>query len=295
MTKGRKQEFKPIDDEFIYGRNVVLAFLLEADKGEKPQLNDLNDTDRENDIQGSLNNSSTEIEKIFLAQEWNEFRGDQRIERVKELAKQQTIPVMVCDKQQLDRLVGPEARHQGIVARLSQTKSLSLPEFLQSIVNQDNKVDKMLVTLVDGIEDPQNLGAIIRVAEAAGAKALITGVRRTAGTTGAVAKASAGALARLPIVKVQNLVSAIKELKKFGFWVAGLDAGAKESYFDHDLRLPLLIVIGSEGKGLSRLVAENCDFLLSIPMSAGAESLNAAVAAGIVFYEYVRQKLCEEK
>ena len=148
-----------------------------------------------------------------------------------------------------------------------------------------------LVALVDGIQDPQNLGAIIRVAHAAGAKGLITTFRRAAGTTAAVAKASAGALARLPIVKVTNLVSTIDELKKHGFWITGLDAEAKTNIFHQDLRMPLAVVIGSEGKGLGRLVSQHCDFLLNIPMSPDSESLNASVAAGIIFYEHVRQNM----
>lgn len=292
MTRSKEPEFKPVDEECIYGRNVVLAFLEEAARDRESRTGSPLKDGQDYAVKDGLSNNNGEIEKIFLAQG---STPDRRIDRIKTLAKERKIPVMVCDRQQLDRLVGPEARHQGIVARLSQTKTFTLSEFLQSIVVEDNKPEKMLVAMVDGIEDPQNLGSIIRVADAAGAKALITGVRRTAGTTGAVAKASAGALARLPIVKVQNLVSAINELKKFGFWVAGLDAEAKEGYFDHDLRVPLLIVIGSEDKGLSRLVAENCDFLLSIPMSSRSESLNAAVAAGIVFYEYVRQTLSNKK
>ena len=126
--------------------------------------------------------------------------------------------------------------------------------------------DNILLALVDGIQDPQNLGTIIRAAQAAGAVGLITTFRRSAGTTAAVAQASAGALARLPIVKVNNLVSAIEELKKHRFWIAGLDADAQTSVFQQDLRLPLAVVIGSEGSGIGRLVAEHCDFLLKIPM-----------------------------
>jgi 23S rRNA (guanosine2251-2'-O)-methyltransferase len=273
-----KYDFKQNEQEFIFGRNVVLSFLEQANQKEV-----------------ILVNSAPELDKIFLAQG---LQYDRRIDKIKLLAREQSVPVVVSEKQQLDKLVGMEARHQGIVARLSQTKTLTLSEFLNSLsdsVNGEVKIPNMLIAIADGIQDPHNLGALMRVAQASGAKGLITSHRRSAGTTGTVAKASAGAMAFLPIVKVKNIVSAIEELKKFGFWIAGLDAEGKENFFAHDLRLPLAIVVGGEGKGLSRLVSEHCDFLLRIPMAANSESLNAAVAAGVVFYEYVRQNLCEEK
>ena len=268
-----KYESKQNEQECIFGRNVILAFLEQA-----------------NQIDAESGDGPSQLDKIFLA---SGLQFDRRIEKIKELSRQQSIPIIVCEKQQLDKLAGPEARHQGIVARLSHTRTLILSEFLETLtrsLNSENKLPNILIAIADGIQDPHNLGALIRVGHAAGAKALITTHRRSAGTTGTVAKASAGAMAYLPIVKVKNTVSAIEELKKVGFWIAGLDAGCKESFFAHDLRLPLAVVVGGEGKGLSRLVAEHCDFLLRIPMSANAESLNAAVAAGVVFYEYVRQK-----
>jgi 23S rRNA (guanosine2251-2'-O)-methyltransferase len=272
-----KFEDKQGEDEIIFGRNVILSFLEKGDEIAEDS--------------GNL----SQLDKIFLAQG---LQFDRRIEKIKILAKEQSVPIMVCDKQQLDRLVGPQARHQGIAARLSQAKSLNLAEFLKSLPNSangNNKPPNMLVVIADGIQDPHNLGALIRVAQGAGAKGLITSNRRSAGTTGTVAKASAGAIAYLPIVKVKNIVNAIEELKKFGFWIAGLDAESKQSFFGYDLRIPIVVVVGGEGKGLSRLVAEHCDFHLRIPMAAKAESLNASVAAGIVFYEYVRQNQCEEK
>ncbi len=273
-----RDESRADEQEWIFGRNVILSFLEKANGSER----------------GSGSGPS-QLDKIFLAQG---LQFDRRIEKIKQLAREQSVPTVVCDKQQLDKLVGMQARHQGIAARLSQTKTLTLSEFLNSLpcsINGEKNIPNMLITIADGIQDPHNLGALMRVAQASGAKGLITSHRRSAGTTGTVAKASAGAIAYLPIVKVKNIVSAIEELKEFGFWIAGLDADGKENFFAHDLRLPLAIVVGGEGRGLSRLVAEHCDFLLRIPMAANSESLNAAVAAGIVFYEYVRQNLCEEK
>ncbi len=278
MSNTSRQDTDESEQEYLFGRNVVLTFLEQVSNP---------------DSLGK--NSAGQLDKIFLVQG---LQYDKRIELIKQLAREQAVPIIVCEKQQLEKYVGFEARHQGIVARISQANALSLPEFLQSLpkpASEGEKIPNMLIAIADGIQDPHNLGAIIRTAQAAGAKGLIISNRRSVGTTGTVAKASAGALAYLPIVKVKNLVAAINELKKFGFWIAGLDAQGKESFFEHDLRLPLAVVIGGEGKGLSRLVAEHCDFLLSIPMAGQSESLNASVAAGIVFYEYVRQTLCEEK
>ena len=150
-------------------------------------------------------------------------------------------------------------------------------------------LDGYTVVVVDGIEDPHNLGAIIRVAEASGVKCLILPRRRSVGLTGTVAKVSAGAIASLPLVQVSNLVHAIETLKKHGFWVVGLEGEATQIYTQADLKRPLVVVIGSEQSGMGRLVAQSCDFLLKIPMLGKTESLNASVAAGIFFYEVVRQ------
>src|SRR5262249_13186316 len=134
-----------------------------------------------------------------------------------------------------------------------------------------------------------NLGAIIRVAECAGIKAVLVPERRSASLTAVVAKTSAGAIATLPIVRITNLVRTLERLKEYGFWVAGLDGEARETCYEADLARPLAIVVGNEGKGMSRLVREHCDMLLKIPMFGKTESLNASVASAIVFYETVRQ------
>jgi len=261
------------EEDYICGRNAILAY-LEANS-------------KQTISEGESEQKNGELDKIFLTQS---ARPDKRIDLIRTLAREQKVPIIVSNNQQLERLVGSESRHQGIVARLSHGKSLTLDEFLQSLSESDRGKEKnKLLVIVDGIQDPHNLGAIIRVGHAAGAKGLITTFRRAVGTTAAVARASAGALARLPVIKVQNLVSTIEELKKHGFWIAGLDAAGTTSLFKQDLNLNLAVVIGGEGSGLGRLVTRHCDFLLNIPMSPECESLNAAVAAGIVFYEYVRQ------
>jgi 23S rRNA (guanosine2251-2'-O)-methyltransferase len=144
--------------------------------------------------------------------------------------------------------------------------------------------------VLDGIEDPQNFGAIARVAEAAGAAGLVVQKRRSAPVTGAAVKASAGALAHLPVVSVVNLPRAIGELKAAGIWTVGLDSDAEQSIYSIDLRVPLALVIGAEGRGLRRLVREKCDWRVSLPMMGLVTSLNASVAGGIALFEAVRQR-----
>ena len=233
------------------------------------------------------------VNKILLA-EGNEHDG--RIRKIKNLARMQHIPIHDCDKKKLDQLAGPQRRHQGVVAMVSPAEMWKLETFLQKLMLDrigrelaGESMDGYMLTLLDGVEDPHNLGAIIRVAEAAGVKALFLPQRRAAGLTGTVAKTSAGALATLPVVRVGNIVQCLETLKKYGFWVAALDLDGTEMYTEANLVRPLVIVVGSEGSGVSRLVKEHCDLLLRIPMLGKTESLNASVAAGIMFYEVVRQ------
>ncbi len=233
------------------------------------------------------------VNKIMLA---DGLDRDNRIRKIKQLAKHQHIPVHNCDRKKLDQLAGPSRRHQGVVAMVSPAEMWRLDTFLQKLVLDrisrelsGQSMDGYMLALLDGVEDPHNLGAIIRVAEAAGVKALFLPQRRAAGLTGTVAKTSAGALASLPVVRVGNIVQCLETLKKYGFWVAALDLEGKELYTKADLVRPLVIVVGSEGQGVSRLVKEHCDLLLRIPMLGKTESLNASVAAGIMFYEVVRQ------
>lgn len=233
------------------------------------------------------------VNKILLAEGQ---ANDGRIRKIKTLARIQHIPVQSCDRKKLDQIAGPQRRHQGVVAMVSSAEMWKLDTFLQKLVLDrisrelaGESMDGYMLAMLDGVEDPHNLGAIIRVAEAAGVKALFLPQRRAAGLTGTVAKTSAGALATLPVVRVGNIVQCLETLKKYGFWVAALDLDGKELYTEANLVRPLVIVIGSEGSGVSRLVKEHCDLLLRIPMLGKTESLNASVAAGIMFYEVVRQ------
>ena len=152
------------------------------------------------------------------------------------------------------------------------------------------KGEAPLIVGCDELSDPHNLGAVIRTAECAGAHGVIIPKRRSAGLTAIVAKTSAGAVSYLPVARVPNLTAALKELKERGLWVYGADAGGATSLYDADLKGPAAVVIGSEGYGLGRLVREQCDFLVSIPMKGRINSLNAAAAAAVVLYEAVRQR-----
>ncbi len=190
--------------------------------------------------------------------------------------------------------------HQGVIAQVSAAEFLELDEFLDMLDEErrisekkglPDPINTFAVAVLDGIEDPHNLGAIVRVAEAAGLKAIILPNRRSAGLTGTVAKTSAGALANMPIVRITNLSNALSKLKDYGFWTAGLSVAAKTDFYKADLKRPMALVIGSEGGGMGRLVEKNCDMLLRIPMLGKTQSLNASVASGIVFYEFVRQQI----
>jgi 23S rRNA (guanosine2251-2'-O)-methyltransferase len=231
---------------------------------------------------------------------------DKRLDQVRAVCRELKIPIIESERKKLDMMLPRDERenqnqnHQGVVAQISAAEYLDLDEFFKDLdserekaqkAGQQDPLDTFAVAVLDGIEDPHNLGAIVRVAEAAGLKAIILPNRRSAGLTGTVAKTSAGALANMPIVRITNLTQALSKLKEYGFWIAGLSLEAKCHYFQSDLRRPMALVIGSEGDGMGRLVEKNCDMLLRIPMLGKTQSLNASVAAGIVFYEFVRQKM----
>lgn len=278
-------------DDLIFGKNAVLSFLEQLEGQTADNDNQSSSGSRK---AGALRwMPKIKINKILIA---NGLRPDGRLGKIQELASRFKVPVNQCDRRKLDQMVGDERQHQGVVAVISPAEFWPLDTFLQKIqsdqtarIEQGMSMDGYMVAVLDGIEDPHNLGAVIRVAEAAGVKGIIVGQYRSAGLTGTVAKISAGALAHMPVVRVTNLVQALEALKKAGLWVVGLDAHGSDIHSDADLQRPLAIVIGSEGKGMGRLVKENCDFLVKIPMLGKTESLNASVASGIFFYEVVRQ------
>jgi len=206
-----------------------------------------------------------------------------RLEEIVRLAKRNGVPVRFEDRVRLDQVAGTR-EHQGVVAMVASSATVSLEDLLARSSPQS------LLVLLDGVEDPQNLGAIIRTALAAGAAGIIIPERRAAGLGDAAARASAGAVAHLPVARVTNLPRAMETLKTAGYWLVGLDERAERRYTDVDLTGSVALVLGGEGKGLHQLVRERCDFLVSIPSRGPVPSLNVSVAAGIALFEVLRQR-----
>jgi len=208
------------------------------------------------------------------------------IAEILHLAQSNLIPVEFVPREAIERL-SPDSSHQGIIAYVAVKNYVSLEDLFT--ISQ-NKNELPLYCILDGIEDPHNLGAIIRTADASGIHGIIIRARRAAGLTTAVARASAGAIEYVSVCKVTNIADTISTLQKNNIWVTGIDISGKVSYFDVDYKLPSTIVIGSEGKGLSDLVKKKCDYLAAIPMRGKISSLNASVAAALVMYEASKQR-----
>lgn len=204
---------------------------------------------------------------------------------IREAKKHDTI-LNYVERERLDQL-SETKKHQGVIAFAAAYEYAQVEDILETA--KEKGEDPFLI-LLDNIEDPHNLGAIIRTANLAGAHGVIIPKRRAAGLTATVAKASAGALNYTPVAKVTNLSQTIKELKERGIWFVCADMGG-DTMYGLDLKGPIGLVIGSEGDGVSKLVKENCDFIASIPMKGDIDSLNASVAAGVLAYEIVRQRL----
>ena len=226
--------------------------------------------------------SGETIDKIYLAK----GETDKTLGHIASRARDAGVVVVEADRRKLDAMSRTHA-HQGVIALAAVREYVSIQSILDSAAA---KGEPPLLVVCDEISDPHNLGAILRTAECAGAHGLIIPKRRSAGLTAIVGKTSAGAVSYLPVARVANLTSALKDLKKQGVWIFGTAAGASTDLYSADLKGPAAIVIGSEGDGMSRLVAENCDFLVSIPMKGHISSLNASAAAAILLYEAVRQR-----
>jgi len=212
-------------------------------------------------------------------------RHDIRLQRLIEDCRRLNVPVRFIERSELDRMAGHVA-HQGVVAVTSSKQYNDLDD----VIAAKRGVHSLLVVL-DGIEDPHNLGAILRTADSAGADGVIIPERRAVGVTGTVTKTSAGASEHIPIAKVTNIARTVEELKDRNIWTVGLDEKGKQSYEALDYKMDCALVLGAEGKGLHDLVKRKCDFLVSIPMLGHVSSLNVSVAAGVVLYEIVRQRL----
>jgi 23S rRNA (guanosine2251-2'-O)-methyltransferase len=216
-------------------------------------------------------------------------RQDTRVEEIVQLARGRNISVRFEDRGQLDRLADSKD-HQGVVALAAARAAGTIEEILEAANAGAGRGEKGLIVLLDGVEDPHNLGAIIRTALAAGAHGVVIPERRAVGLTDTVARASAGALAHLPVAKVTNLVRAMEELKEAGYWMIGLDERADKSYTQADYTSPVGVVLGGEGKGLHELTRKRCDFVVSLPTLGPVKTLNVSVAAGVVLFEALRQR-----
>jgi 23S rRNA (guanosine2251-2'-O)-methyltransferase len=219
-------------------------------------------------------------------------RQDTRIEEIVQLARKQGVPVRFEERGQLDRLANSKD-HQGVVAVAAARAAATLEDVLASANSGSGQ--KGLIVLLDGVEDPHNLGAIVRTALAAGAHGVLIPERRAAGLTDTVARSSAGALAHLPVAKVTNLARAMEELKEAGYWLVGLDEDSDKTYTEVDYTTPVGIVLGSEGQGLHELTRKRCDFVVSLPTTGPVKSLNVSVAAGVVLFEALRQRNARSK
>jgi 23S rRNA (guanosine2251-2'-O)-methyltransferase len=211
-------------------------------------------------------------------------RHDLRLQRMIEDCRRLGVPVRFLSRTELDHMAG-NAAHQGVVAVTSAKQYSDLDDVIEGKRGRHS-----FVIVLDGVEDPHNLGALLRTADAAGADGVIIPERRAAGVTGTVTKASAGASEHLPIAKVTNIARTVEELKQRNIWTIGLDEHGKQTYDTIDYNLDCALVLGAEGKGLHDLVKRKCDFLVSIPMLGKVPSLNVSVAGAIVMYEVVRQR-----
>ena len=254
MDEKRKNEMTAEADGVIEGRNAVIEALRAGEN----------------------------IDKIFILK----GETDKTLGHIASKARAAGIVVVDADRRKLDNMSRTHA-HQGVIALAAVREYVSVESILQAA---EAKGEKPLLVICDEISDHHNLGAIIRTAECAGAHGVVIPKRRSAGLTAVVAKTSAGAVAHVPVARVPNIPSLLKDLKKQGVWVFGTAANGTTNLYDADLKGAAAIVIGSEGEGMTRLAEENCDFLVSIPMRGKLNSLNASAAAAILLYDAVRQR-----
>ena len=247
-------EEKRFDDQ-IEGRNSVLE-LLESGK---------------------------DINKIYVT------RGEKHgsINKILGIAKERKIIVVEKDRRQMDEM-SQEENYQGVIAIVPPFEYVEIQDILQEALEKE---EDPFILILDGIEDPHNLGSIIRTAETAGVHGIIIPKRRAVSVNSTVNKASAGAVEHMKIARVTNISDAIEDLKRAGLWICGTDINAEKYYYNQDLTGPLGIVIGNEGKGISTKVKKNCDFNVKIPMKGKIKSLNASVSTGIIVYEAMKQRI----
>ena len=227
--------------------------------------------------------SGKDVNKIFVT------RGEKHgsVNKILSIAKARKIVVVEKDKKQMDNMATIQ-NYQGVIAIVPPFEYCEIEDILDKA---KEKGEDPFVLILDGIEDPHNLGSIIRTAETAGVHGIVIPKRRAASVNSTVNKVSAGATEHMKIARVNNITETIKFLKKNDVWICGTDMNTKQYYYQENYKIPIAIVIGSEGFGISRLVKENCDFMVKIPMKGKITSLNASVSAGIIIYEAVKQRM----
>lgn len=251
-------DFRQVDENVISGRNAVKELLASGRDIEKMYI-------QSGEREGSLN--------LLLG-----------------IASERKIPISQVDRAKLDQLCGG-ARHQGVVAIASERNYYTVDQIIEYA---ESRGEPPLLVVLDGVEDPHNLGAIIRSAECLGAHGVIIPKRRSVGLTTTVAKASAGAIEHMRVAKVTNLASAVDELKEKGLWVYAADMGER-TYYETDMTGPVALVLGSEGFGISRLVKEKCDFVVSIPLCGEVNSMNVSCAAAVILADIGRQRVLKRR
>lgn len=251
----RREEPRELPDDVLVGRNAVTE-ALKSGRG---------------------------INKLWIAS------GDREgsVSEIAALAKERGIVVQYVERAKIEALAGGH-RHQGVLAYIAPVPYAELDDILKAA---EEKGEAPFLVLLDELEDPHNLGALLRTADATGVHGILIPKRRSVSLNATVAKTSAGAVEYVPVARIGNIAQTLKKLKEKGFWVAGADMDGEKAYYEADLTGPLVLVVGSEGRGMSRLTKEACDFIVSMPMVGRINSLNASVAGSILMYESMRQRL----
>lgn len=251
----RREEPRELPDDVLVGRNAVTE-ALKSGRG---------------------------INKLWIAS------GDREgsVAEIAALAKERGIVVQYVERAKIEALAGGH-RHQGVLAYVAPVPYAELEDILKAA---EAKGEASFLVLLDELEDPHNLGALLRTADATGVHGILIPKRRSVSLNATVAKTSAGAVEYVPVARIGNIAQTLKKLKEKGFWVAGADMDGEKAYYEADLTGPLVLVVGSEGKGMSRLTKEACDFIVRMPMVGRINSLNASVAGSILMYESMRQRL----
>lgn len=253
-----RTEGKKLPEDVLIGRNAVIE-ALRSERG---------------------------INKILLAE------GDREgsVKEILSLARERGIVVQSVNRSKLEAVAGG-LRHQGVLAYVSPVAYAELEDILK---RAEEKEEPPFLLLLDELEDPHNLGALLRTADAAGVHGVLIPKRRSVPLNATVAKTSAGAVEYVPVARIGNISQTLRELKQRGMWVAGADMDGEQTYYEADLTGPLVLVVGSEGHGMSRLTREHCDFVVRMPMAGRINSLNASVAGSILMYEVMRQRLLKQ-